>query len=68
MQNGHSPHRHFLFFFLLLPTLFVPSCGTNEDYGTELIPPGWNDSLLMTDTLTVLTYCAPDDTLQMTVS
>jgi len=65
MQNGHSPHRHFLFFFLLLPTLFVPSCGTNEDYGTELIPPGWNDSLLMTDTLTVLAYCAPDDTLQM---
>jgi hypothetical protein len=41
------------------------SCGTQEEYGTDLIPPNWNDALQMTDTLSVSAFCAEDDTLRM---
>jgi len=50
---------------LLVALLLLPACGTNEKYGIDLIPQGWNDSLQMTDTLTVSAYCSPDDTLRM---
>jgi hypothetical protein len=65
MQNWLGLNGRFLVFYSILACLFISACGTQEEYGTDLIPPGWNDSLQMTDTLTVLAYCTPDDTLQM---
>jgi hypothetical protein len=52
-------------FSTLLCVWLIVSCGTQEDYGTELVPPSWNDSLQMTDTLSVFAWCSEDDTLRM---
>jgi hypothetical protein len=56
---------HFGIAIALAALLLLPACGTNEKYGIDLIPQGWNDSLKMTDTLTVSAFCSPDDTLRM---
>lgn len=60
-----TPFRSAACLYFLIGSLFFLSCGTQEEYGTELIPPGWNDSLQMTDTLGILAYCSLDDTLRM---
>ncbi len=65
MQKVRGRCRPYVAIGMFISSLMFYSCGTQEEYGTDLIPSEWNDALQMTDTLSVGAYCTEDDTLKM---